>query len=175
MRNYFQLSFIFFFQHCQISITFATSCSFPTAKQNTLLRPRCFPSLAWSELVFFQPVLVQSTTTSSIHHSSPSRQLGGDLLLTNTNLLLRHIYFRVRLSVPAGVRLLGAAASRNTAVDFNSRGAVSGGLRMQTRHQPASKPSGFRVGKLFLARFGLQSLGRSEASCEVIPSPDLTW
>lgn len=37
----------------------------PPQKQNTLL---CFSSLAWSEIVFFQPVLVQSTTF--LHHPS---------------------------------------------------------------------------------------------------------
>lgn len=37
----------------------------PLQKQNTLL---CFSSLAWSEIVFFQPVLVQSTTF--LHHPS---------------------------------------------------------------------------------------------------------
>lgn len=107
------------FQFRQISAHFCKRLAAPRHGTRQSASSRSFFFFSGPERVsFFQPVLVRPS--SSIHHSSVSCQLPRDLLLTNTNLLYgASIFISVRPSVPGGVCLLVAAASRNAAVNLN--------------------------------------------------------
>lgn len=122
LMELFSAEAIFFsFNSVRFQFPFANASQLPATEQDIPLHPGCF-FLLWprASLLFSSQFLCNVRPSSSIHHSSLCRQLPRDLLLTNTNVLYSaSIFISVRPSVPAGVCLPVAAASKNAAVNFN--------------------------------------------------------
>lgn len=178
----------------RFQLTFANASQLPATERAVPLHPGRFSFSGPERVSFFQPVLVQRAAfllhPSLLSVLSAAERFAAD---EHKRGFTAHLFSyplvrpSVRPSVPAGVCLPVAAASRNAAVNFN-RGAINGGLGLWTRHQTPCKPSEvwpqmtrLSVRKLLLcgpacakqeAGFILQSSRHTRASCEVITAEE---